>query len=451
MDEYDVSKFDLTHKMAPFLDVHLVFPLLEFLEKTSYDKEQVQRARLELLSPTNMIDYAIEIHGLLTGESEPPEKMASQLASTLEKIKDLETKTEKTRGILEDAEKREGMKRDETFTASYLLETFEITASMLDEYYDFAKFLYECGDYRNARDMLDHYLVLNGGLTTKARCFQALWGKFASEVLLKNWDEALADLGRLRQAIDDSRSTALEQLQQRSWLLHWSLFVFFNHDKGQDGLIDMFLSEKYLQAIQTNCPWLLRYLTAAVVINKRRRSTLKDLVRVVAQDARENGGVLADPITKFVENLYSNFDFDAAQATLADCDKALKADYFLCNSREAFMEVSFEICFETYCRIHTKIDVHLLATKLNSESNEKAERWIVDLIRQAKLDAKIDSVSNCVVMRNNSPSVYAQVLEKTRDLQIRTAAIVNTLDHKIATFDQRSAKAAAAATAADRD
>ena len=34
----------------------------------------------------------------------------------------------------------------------------------------------------------------------------------------------------------------------------------------------------YLNAIQTTCPHLLRYLTAAVVISKRRQTVLKDLV-----------------------------------------------------------------------------------------------------------------------------------------------------------------------------
>ena len=33
----------------------------------------------------------------------------------------------------------------------------------------------------------------------------------------------------------------LLRLQQRSWLIHWSLFVFFNHPKGQDDIIELFL------------------------------------------------------------------------------------------------------------------------------------------------------------------------------------------------------------------
>jgi translation initiation factor 3 subunit E len=33
----------------------------------------------------------------------------------------------------------------------------------------------------------------------------------------------------------------LLRLQQRSWLIHWSLFVFFNHAKGQDDIIELLL------------------------------------------------------------------------------------------------------------------------------------------------------------------------------------------------------------------
>lgn len=39
----------------------------------------------------------------------------------------------------------------------------------------------------------------------------------------------------------------------------------------------------YLNAIQTMCPHILRYLATAVIINKSRRNSLKDLVKVIQQ------------------------------------------------------------------------------------------------------------------------------------------------------------------------
>jgi hypothetical protein len=40
---------------------------------------------------------------------------------------------------------------------------------------------------------------------------------------------------------------------------------------------------RYLNAIQTQAPHVLRYLTAAVITNKRRRLVLKRLVDVIQQ------------------------------------------------------------------------------------------------------------------------------------------------------------------------
>lgn len=61
-----------------------------------------------------------------------------------------------------------------------------------------------------------------------------LWGKLASEILTQNWENALEDLNRLKEFIESNLTTSpLQALQQRTWLIHWSLFVFFNHSKGE--------------------------------------------------------------------------------------------------------------------------------------------------------------------------------------------------------------------------
>jgi len=123
-------EFDLTHKIAPYLDVHLVFRLLEFLEEnTSYDNASVQKARLDLLAPTNMVDYALE----MMGEENAPPEMMSRRDSVFEQMELLEQKTTATRAIFEDAEQLEGLRQRGKLNAAGLLETGTI-ASMLDDY-----------------------------------------------------------------------------------------------------------------------------------------------------------------------------------------------------------------------------------------------------------------------------------------------------------------------------
>ena len=46
-----------------------------------------------------------------------------------------------------------------------------------------------------------------------------------------------------------------------------------------------------------------------------------------------------------------------------------------------------------------------MAQKLGMEP-DAAERWIVNLIRNARLDAKIDSKTNQVMMTSQYPTVY---------------------------------------------
>ncbi len=84
----------------------------------------------------------------------------------------------------------------------------------------------------------------------------------------------------------------------------------------------------------------------------------------------------------------------------------------------------------------------MLAEKLGMTS-EKAEEWIVNLIRNANMDAKIDSAEvrdfsvegtwnltrlrspstspqGLVVMGSQSMNIYHQVLEKTKGFSFRT-------------------------------
>lgn len=142
------SEHDLTNTISEYLDLHLMFPLLEFVENNEflkyvplappppppappaprtatpsilmvvtlsttdhghhhrphgpsscaarppthppahphprhrplrrYDRIEVQKARLALLKPTNMVDYAIEIHQDIAGTEDTPADMATQ-------------------------------------------------------------------------------------------------------------------------------------------------------------------------------------------------------------------------------------------------------------------------------------------------------------------------------------------------------------------------------------
>merc|ERR1711976_260955 len=426
-----MAEFDLTTRMGQYLDRHLVFPLLEFLSnKQIYDETEMLRGKLDLLKSTNMVDFAMDVHRSLYPDQEVPQSLIEKRGDVLGELKRLTVETEPVGKIFENEEVTDMINnaRDGRQLFNLLTEKHGFKAEMLDALYKYAKFQYEIGNYSGAAEYL--YFVRALLPPGNKNYMNALWGKLASEILMQNWEAAMEDLTRLRETIDNNSVTSpLQSLQQRTWLIHWSLFVFFNHQKGRDNIIELFLYQpQYLNAIQTMCPHILRYLTTAVITNKdvrKRRQVLKDLVKVIQQESY----TYKDPITEFVECLYVNFDFDSAQKKLRECESVLVNDFFLVACLEDFIENARLFIFETFCRIHQCISISMLADKLNM-SPEEAERWIVNLIRNARLDAKIDSKLGHVVMGNNAISPYQQVIEKTKSISFRSQMLAMNIEKK---------------------
>ncbi|KAF4528385.1 hypothetical protein B566_EDAN016480 [Ephemera danica] len=273
-----MAKFDLTSRMGQYLDRHLVFPLLEFLSaKQIYDETELLQGKLDILSKTNMLDYAIDIRKQLHPTLEVPENLKNRRAQVVAELTELQNEVDLVSKL---------MSNDELMKTMETMRDPKALLNHLQKEYDLAKYRYECGNYSISTSYLYFYMLVMP--TTDKNYLNVLWGKLASEILVQNWDTALEDLNKLREFIDtNSFGSPLQVLQQRTWLIHWSLFVFFNHAKGRDLIIEMFLYRpNYLNAIQTMCPHILRYLATAVIINRSRRNALnalKDLVKVIQQ------------------------------------------------------------------------------------------------------------------------------------------------------------------------
>ncbi|GJR40712.1 eukaryotic translation initiation factor 3 subunit E [Tanacetum coccineum] len=427
-----MSKYDLTPLIAPNLDRHLVFPLLEFTqEREIYPNEQILKAKIELLNNTNMVDYAMDIHKSLYHTDDVPQDMVDRRVEVVARLKSLEEAAAPLVTFLQNPSAVQELRADKQYNIQMLNERYQIGPEQIEALYQYAKFQFECGNYSGAADYLYQYRAL---CTNAERSLSALWGKLAAEILMQNWDTALEELNRLKEIIDSKNFTSsLNQVQSRIWLMHWSLFIFFNHDNGRTQIIDLFNQDKYLNAIQTNAPHLLRYLATAFIVNKKRRPQFKEFIKVIQQEQHS----FADPITEFLACVYVNFDFDGAQKKMKECEDVILNDPFLGKRveesnytvvplKDEFIENARLFIFETYCRIHERIDMRVLAEKLNL-NYEDAERWILNLIRTSKLDAKIDTQTGTVVMEPNHPNVYEQLIDHTKGLSGRTYKLVNQL------------------------
>ncbi|KAK9664397.1 hypothetical protein RND81_14G038700 [Saponaria officinalis] len=427
-----MANYDLTPRIAPHLDRHLVFPLLEFLqERQLHPEEQLLKGKIHLLNNTNMVDYAMDIHKSLYHTDDVPQEMIDRRVEVVGRLKALEEAAAPLMGFLQNEEKVQELRADKQYNLHMLNDRYQIGPDQIEALYQFAKFQFECGNYSGAADFLYQYRAL---CTNNERNLSALWGKLAAEILMQNWDVALEELNRLKEIIDSkSFASPLNQVQSRIWLMHWSLFIFFNHDNGRTLIIDLFNQDKYLNAIQTSAPHLLRYLATAFIVNKRRRPQFKDFIKVIQQEQYS----YKDPITEFLACVFVNYDFDGAQTKLRECEEVILNDPFLGKRveegnyttvpmRDEFLENARLFICETYCRIHQRINIGVLAEKLNL-SNEEAEGWIMNLIRTSKLDAKIDSKTGTIVMEPNYPNVYEQLIDHTKSLSVRTYKLAGQL------------------------
>lgn len=420
--ETGLGPFDLTGKIGSFLDRHLLLRALELVEERKLypaKEKEILSAKLDVLSKTNMVDFAKDIYTKLNG-ADAPKEMDEKREKVIAELQKLQEEAAPLVDLL-DVDAFKQMREAKQLTFSNAQSQFNITEANVKSLYKWAKFQYDIGNYSGAADCLSVYRDLSNDNETATA---ALWGILSAQILADEWDAAAEDLKTLRERIDSNTfASPVSQLQQRTWLLHWGLFVFFNHPQGRVQLVDLFFSEKMMNTIQTTSPHLLRYLAVAVITTKKRRAQLKDLIKAIEQESYH----YSDPITEFVEALFIQCDFAAAEQALRAAEEVLSRDIFLGAVKEEFTESARMFIFETYCKIHSCLDINLLAQKLSLNA-EEAERWIVNLIRNARLDAKIDSQANQILLGANTTSPYQQLIDKTKGLALRSVVLSNNIE-----------------------
>ncbi|KAF2196351.1 eukaryotic translation initiation factor-like protein 3 subunit E [Delitschia confertaspora ATCC 74209] len=418
------EQYNLLPKLMPNLDRHLIYPLLNF--SSDEDTEQsieTKKLLLALLKPTNMTDFVGQLDQEIHGLPEMPEEYRKKRDLVLKRRDQLEEETSKLSALLDDETVTSNLRSDKVQNLAYLKENHGVTVEMVNQLYEYGQFQYSCGVYPHAAELLYRFRVLS---TDTDKVAEATWGKLASEILSVNWEAAMEEIAKLKESIETRLfNNPLAQLFQRTWLIHWSLFPFFNYEPARETLTEMFFSPAFINTIQTNCPWILRYLAAAVITNRNRnRNTnqyqkqLKDLVRIVRQEGYE----YRDPVTDFIKALYIDFDFEEAQKKLGETEEILKNDFFLLGTADAFVDSARHLISESYCKIHQRIDIKDLSTRLGL-SQDEGEKWIVNLIRDTRVDAKIDYQAGTVVMNHPPQSVYQQVIERTKGGFFRTQVL----------------------------
>lgn len=360
--EDSTGEYAFLDKLVRRMDRHLVFPLLEHqlrLEDISQQRyDDVKLAIFNLLKNSNMVDYVAELYKEINHTDSTPPEYAKKREEVLHKLKVFEQESEHLSNLLNDESVTSQLRSDKVANLKFLEEQHGVTQQMVDNLYTFGRFRYECGNYPEAADLLYRFRVLS---TDNDKVVKATWGKLVCEILGEEWENALEEVDKVKEHIETRLfNNPRAQLTAREALVHYALFPFFNYEPAREKLTEMYFSPPYINSVQIICPWILRYLAAAVITNRSRPTTshnyqkqLKDLVRVVKQEVYE----YEDPITKFIKALYIDFDFEEAQNRLSEAEQLCRRDFFLGSSTDAFVESARHLISEAYCKIHQRIDI----------------------------------------------------------------------------------------------
>jgi translation initiation factor 3 subunit E len=443
----NAQNHDLTQSLIPFLDPHMVLPLLDhLLEKKLYPEEDVRVAKLQLVMKTNLVDTAMDELKSLCPDAAESAELKEKKKSLLQSLHTLKVAVQPLLNKIL-GENCDPASQDAGELINVIKRDFDRRGSSLNcspqdlkQLHDYAKVRFKIGHYKDALICLTIFRSLN---KEEESNFQALWGTLASEILQvgtpSDLKRALDVLEELQKNIDERMKTdQLMQLQQRSWLIHWSLFLYLKMKPSPDSysaLIKfMTADQKIVNTIQTTCPHILRYLTvAAVCQSQKRRKVLDDVIAILEVEE------FRDPVTSFVMALLHEFDMEAARQNLTEAEALFDSDFFLSlsavNGRNTlktdFMECARRLLFEIYCKTHARIDLALLARNLNvteeEATEEKVSAQIARFIREVGLNAKIDSKSNQLVMESQPSSAYQRVISKTKNLEDKSAQMLENL------------------------
>jgi translation initiation factor 3 subunit E len=146
---------DLLPKMIPFLDRHLIFPLVADRERTP----EVVKFLYSLLKPTYMTDYVGRLHKEMENLEDTPAQYDDLRDDVLKKKEEIEEKTAKIREVLANEEIIGNLRSDKISNMNYLKE-YGVTEETVADLWDYGQFHYNCGNYQDAAQALQGFRVL---------------------------------------------------------------------------------------------------------------------------------------------------------------------------------------------------------------------------------------------------------------------------------------------------
>lgn len=124
------SEYDLLNKLAPNLDRHMIFPLLEFSASQLVDEDgqvrdeakarQITQAKFALTKRTNMTDYVANLYCELEGLDEAPAEYTERKKQVFSQLEKYEQQTAKITELLERDDVVNALRSDKVANLEFL-------------------------------------------------------------------------------------------------------------------------------------------------------------------------------------------------------------------------------------------------------------------------------------------------------------------------------------------
>lgn len=420
------QKYSLIEKIVPFLDRHLIYPIVASSD-VIYGEKTVDQLCQNLRLESNDVKSLKENFQTLHPNEPLPQELTEKEERVNLQLEKLESETKPTLQVLAQKEVQEKLTNDKNHNQTYLSESLNITEEKINQLYEFGQLQYQHGNYLTAADLLGNFRALS---TNNDLNLSATWGRLGSLILASEREAALEELTTLRDILDSKsfNGNPLQQLHNRMWIIHWSVFAFFFEGNSLEKLVDLFMSSSYLCTIQASCPWILRYLIVAIIstscnkygLNSKR---MKELVKILKQEKYQH----QDPFTQLVLSTFDDFDLSKSLENVKACEVLFKTDFFLSHADvKVFKHSCHRLLLEYYSKVFTSIKLNEFAA-FNCESKEQLVSVLKELIEEKKVHGSFTEGE--LVLKHNHSSVYQQIIYKTKNVSYRSQKILlNTIN-----------------------
>lgn len=397
------KNYDLTGKLTQFVDRHLLYPLLEN-SVCIYPANEVDQMEFDALNDTYMLKSLKEIYlNLHPDAKDLPKEYAARENEIMAKLVPLNESTKKTLEILCSTEVQQNLKQDKLSNRE-LIKEHGIDDAKILELYEFGKLQYNRGDYVMASDLLNNFKLLS---TDEELIQKAICGKLVSDIMSGDIQEARVELNKLREITDNKNFTGspIEQLKLRNWMIHNSLFIYFNEKEVAEpsqllNMNELFMSSSYFSTIEASCPWILRYIIASILYTKDFRK-LKDVAKGVEIESYEYN----DPFTALINVVTTSFEFHKLASIIDEIKLVAETDFFLNHlNKDLLLANIYELAIKNILKIYKSANAQDLKNFIGNVE-----------IPEELLVTKPDK----------SDDLYFQTYEKTKALSFKSSQFLS--------------------------